>query len=83
MITDTLQSNFSFGDLDTDDHELDVSVAPGAGTGALRAKALGLEETVKAFYLRAGESSEGLMADMPRLFRKIAKKREERLLRLK
>ena len=83
VITDTLESNFSFGDLDTDDFELDVSLGEGTEPPVIRAKALGLEETVRTFYLKAAESSEGLMADMPRLFRKLAKKREERFQRLR
>jgi uncharacterized protein YpbB len=42
-------------------------------------RALAIEMTLKDFYSQAAQQSEDLMADLPRLFKKIANKREERL----
>jgi triphosphoribosyl-dephospho-CoA synthetase len=78
VITDTLESNFSFGDLDTDDYELETSLPDDASETRAREKADTLELTIRNFYLNAARFSEGLMADIPRLFKKIARKRDER-----
>lgn len=78
VITDTLESNFSFGDLDTDDYALENTLPDDAIESQAMEKACALEETISSFYLNAAQCSEGLMADIPRLFRKIAQKRDER-----
>lgn len=82
VITDTLESNFSFEGLDTEDFHLNTSLEDGADVSATRQKALRLEETIRDFYIRSAQSCEGLMADIPRLFKKIARKREDRLVHL-
>ncbi|MFH1134807.1 MAG: hypothetical protein V1816_01845 [Pseudomonadota bacterium] len=75
VITDTLESNYAFEGLDDDHYVLESGpVGPAAGDAARRT-----EETIINFYLEAARLSDGLMADVPRLFKKIAKKREERL----
>ncbi|MBW2094265.1 MAG: hypothetical protein JRI80_05205 [Deltaproteobacteria bacterium] len=76
VITDTLESNYAFEGLDTDDYAFETDV-PDDTSKAIE-KAHEIEAKIKAFYLKAAELSEGLMADIPRLFRKIAKKREDR-----
>lgn len=82
VITDTLESNFSFGDLDTDDYDLEVTLPEKASLYEAKKRSKEIEDTIKSFYLKAAQLSEGLMADIPRLFKKIAKKREERALSL-
>lgn len=79
VITDSLESNFAFEGLDTDDYGLDLELLENADLSETKKRALEIEETVKAFYLKAAELSDTLMADIPRLFKKIAVKREERL----
>ena len=76
VITDTLESNYAFEGLDTDDYAFETAV-PGSASEAV-SKSRDVEEKIKAFYLKAAELSEGLMADIPRLFKKIAKKRADR-----
>lgn len=83
VITDAIESNFSFGDLDTDDYEIETELTADVGVGEIVSKAGEIEARIRDFYLRGAELSEGLMADIPRLFKKIAKKREERLLALR
>ena len=78
VITDTLESNFAFEGLDTDDYDLTLTMPEHADSSQAKERALETEETIKSFYLRAAELSDSLMADIPRLFKKIAKKREER-----
>jgi hypothetical protein len=78
VITDTLESNYAFEGLDTDDYAFETDVPNDAHKTMKRAHEI--EAKIKAFYLKAAELSEGLMADIPRLFKKIAKKREDRRL---
>jgi len=78
VITDTLESNYAFQGLDTDDCDVDMQLPVDVETSEAVKKALEIEETLKNFYLKAAKLSEGHLADIPRLFRKIAKKREER-----
>jgi len=78
VITDTLESNYAFQGLDTDDYDLETQLAEDVDSSEAVKKACEIEETIKDFYLKAAQLSEGHMADIPRLFRKIAKKREER-----
>jgi len=78
VITDTLESNYAFEGLDTDDYAFEAGLPADAEPSAVAKQAQDMEEKIKGFYLRAAELSEGLMADIPRLFRKIAKKREDR-----
>ena len=78
VITDTLESNYAFQGLDTDDCNFETQLPEDADSSEAGKKAREIEETIKHFYLKAAQLSDGLMADIPRLFRKIAKKREER-----
>ena len=79
MITDTLESNYAFEGLDDDNFVLKTAALKGAGPTAAKDAARGMEQTIIDFYREAARLSDGLMADVPRLFKKIAKKREERL----
>jgi hypothetical protein len=78
VITDTLESNYAFQGLDTDDYNFETQLPEKVDSSEAVKKAREIEETIKDFYLKAAQLSDGLMADIPRLFRKIAKKREER-----
>jgi hypothetical protein len=78
VITDTLESNFAFEGLDTDDYEIEALLSESADISEATKKAHKIEGAIKNFYLKAAQLSEGLMADIPRLFRKIAKTRKQR-----
>lgn len=80
VITDTLESNFAFEGLDTDDYDFEMTLPDNADPSEAAKKAREIEEIIKKFYLKAAHLSESLMADIPRLFMKIAKKREGRCL---
>jgi hypothetical protein len=78
VITDTLESNFAFEGLDTDDYPLQLTLPGDADVPQIKNRAIETEKTIMSFYLEAAQLSESLMADIPRLFKKIAKKRQER-----
>ena len=78
VITDTLESNFAFEGLDTDDYKIEALLSESADISEVTKKAHKIEGAIKNFYLKAAQLSEGLMADIPRLFRKIAETREQR-----
>jgi len=79
VITDTIESNFSFEGLDTEHYEFDTEIPQDTDDSVIREKAQEIEGKIREFYLKAAEMSEGLLADIPRVLRKIAKKREERI----
>lgn len=78
IITDTLESNYCFEGLDSDHYPLDVELSDSADIDEIKEKAGKIEDTISEFYTTAAGMSEGLMADIPRLFKKIAQKREKR-----
>ncbi|MBC8461533.1 MAG: hypothetical protein H8D67_26460 [Deltaproteobacteria bacterium] len=82
VITDTLESNFAFEGLDTDDYEIGALLSESEDSSEATKRAHEIEGVIKNFYLKAAQLSEGLMADIPRLFRKIAKTREQRCFSL-
>ena len=79
VITDTLESNYCFEGLRDDDFALDLTLPEDAGEEAAKGKAAEIEGVLKRFYETSADMSDGLMADVPRLFKRIAKKREERI----
>jgi hypothetical protein len=82
VITDAIESTFSFAKLDTDTYEFDTTLPDDASLQDVKKKAAVIETTLTNFYSAAAQQSEGLMADLPRLFAKIAQKREDRLFNL-
>ena len=80
VITDALEACFSFQGLDTQDYEFQPTLPENASISEVMKTAQEMENRSRNFYLRTAEVSEGLMADIPRLFRKIAKNKEERCL---
>jgi rubrerythrin len=78
VITDAIEASFSFEHLDTDDYSLEITLPENATLPEVIRKILEMEKTIETFYREAAEVSTGLMADIPRLFRRIAEKRKER-----
>jgi len=79
VITDTIESNFSFEGLDTLDYEFDTELPEDGDSSVIKEKAEEIEKKIKEFYLKAPELSEGLLADIPRVLRKIAKKEKNEI----
>ena len=83
VVSDALETNFSFENLEVDSDIFDFNLPPEAKLSAVVEKALKMEEKIQGFYLTAAKTSKGLLADIPRIFERIAKKRGERQERLK
>jgi hypothetical protein len=81
VITDAIEGCFAF-DLDADNYAVVMTLAGDAGQAEAVKQATMLEETMIRFYTDAAEQSQSLMADVPRAFMLIVKKRKDRLAKL-
>lgn len=82
VITDAIEGCFAF-DLNPEDFQFKNTLPKDISYPDAVAKALKTEETMLRFYREAAEQSKHLMADVPRAFSSVAKKRGERLTKLK
>jgi len=82
VISDAIEGCFAFA-VETDVYRLEVALAEGAGYAEALKKAIETEETLVRLYSDAAEQSRGLMADVPRVFRIIVKKRNNRISKLR
>ena len=77
-ITDALEAGFSFAGLSFADYEADAEQPAEADLPQAVGQALALEETAIVFYEAVADSSESLLATIPRAFRRAAKTRRRR-----
>lgn len=82
VITDAIEGGYAFN-LETDKYTLNTGISKKAGYADILKQALEIENKIIAFYTEAAEQSRGLMADVPRNFLLVAKRRESRLEKLK
>jgi hypothetical protein len=82
VVTDAIEGCYAFN-LNTDEYVLDTKVAAKASEKDAVAQAVKVEEKIIAFYTLAGEQGRALMADVPRAFTLLAKKRAARVEKLK
>jgi len=82
VITDGLEGCYAFN-LEPAGYVIDVTLPDDIGRADALAKAVAVEETIVRFYTDAAEQGKGLMADVPRAFSLIARKRAERIDELK
>jgi rubrerythrin len=80
VITDAIEGCYALN-LETDNFQINSTAAPDSYTAALE-QAIKMEETIIQFYLTAAKQSGALMADVPRAFNLVARKREARKTRL-
>jgi len=83
VVSDALETGFSFEGFEADAYMIDVDLAQDAHLSHAVKKALEIEERIEKFYATAAEMSKALLADIPRTFERIAKKRTERKEKLK
>ncbi len=83
VITDALEGSYAFTTLDSDHYILQTKVTKAAKEVDDFRQALTNEEVIIKFYKEAAEQSKSLMADVPRTFLLIAKKRSQRIETLK
>ena len=82
VITDAIEGGYAF-DLEADDHTLDTELPEEASYSAAVDKAVEIEEKMIRIYTVAAEQSMSLMADVPRNFKIVAKKRRSRIPKLR
>ena len=82
VITDAIEGCFAF-DMDPDEYTTEARLAEGATYANALRLAIEMEERTLRFYSVAAEQSKSLLADVPRVFSISAKKRGERLQRLR
>ena len=82
VITDAIEGCFAFN-LNPEDYQFKATLPKNANYSDAIAEALNMEEKILNFYRIAAEQSKNLMADVPRSFTLVAKKRSERILKLK
>jgi len=82
VITDAIEGCFAFN-MNPDDYAFKTELAEGTSYSDALAKAVEMEEKIIKFYSDAAEQSKSLMADVPRAFTIIAKKRDNRRAILK
>jgi len=82
VITDAIEGCFAFN-LNPEEFQFDSNLPANMSYSDAVGAALNIEEKVLKFYDVAAEQSQHLMADVPRSFRLVAKKRSERIPKLK
>lgn len=82
VVTDALETGFSFQGFEADAYMIDVDLAQDAHLSHAVKKALEIEEKIQKFYATAAQMSKALLADIPRIFEGIEKKRTERKAKL-
>ncbi len=82
VITDALEGCFAFS-LNREDYFLETELAGNATLKEAIQGAMKIEEKIIEFYNVAAEQSKSLMADIPRAFKLVVKKRSKRQSTLK
>lgn len=81
VITDALEGGYAFN-LETSGYAIETAVSKELKLADAIKKAVKIEDTIIKFYNEAAAQSQGLMADVPRVFSVIARKRGERIPKL-
>jgi len=81
VITDAIEGCYCF-DINPEEYTFETELAKEASYSDALNKALGIEEKILKFYSDAAEQSKPLMADIPRAFAMVVKKRSRRTLQL-
>ena len=82
VITDAIESCFAFS-INPDDYAFKTELTENASYSDALDKAIEMEENIGEFYTVAAEQSKSLMADVPRAFMMVAKKRGNRVAKLR
>jgi rubrerythrin len=82
VITDAIEGCFAF-DMESDDHSIETKLTDSASYSDAMGRAIEMEEKIGKFYTDAAEQSKVLMADVPRAFMLIVRKRNDRIAKLR
>ncbi len=77
VITDAIEGCFAFN-IDADKYTFSIAIPEGANYADSLNQAEKIEEKILKFYSDAAEQSKSLMADIPRVFALVAKRRSNR-----
>ncbi len=77
VITDAIEGAFAFN-IDTDNYSFEIIMPDHVNYATVLEKALEIEGKIITLYNDAAEQSKSLMADVPRTFKLVVKKRESR-----
>jgi rubrerythrin len=83
VISDALEGGFSFDNMETDDFSYETGLPQDASYLVVLDMVIAMEEKIMAFYSTAAEASKSLLADVPRAFERIARRRGERIEKLR
>jgi len=83
VISDALEACFLFEGLNAGDYLIETTLIEGKNYADSLKVAMNVEEKIQGFYLKTAEQSKPFLADVSRVFERIAKKRNERKLKLK
>ena len=78
VTTDVVEGCFSFEGLDTDNYIFNQKLSADASYSNVLESVIKMEEKIQKFYLDSAEMSKSLLADISRLFERIAQKRKKR-----
>jgi len=82
VITDAIEGCYAF-QLDSDEYQINTALPEKGSFKDAVIQALAIEEKILNFYHTAAEQSMSLMADVPRTFKIVAKKKAGRIETLK
>jgi len=82
VITDAIEGCFAFN-IESGEYAFETTLKKNASYSDALDKALEIEEKMIKFYSDAAEQSKSLMADVPRAFIMVAKKRGSRMSKLR
>ncbi len=82
VISDATEGCFAFG-VEPDKYTVEMVLGKNASYSDALGKAIEIEDKIGQFYSDAAEQSKSLMADVPRIFTLIARKRGNRVAKLK
>lgn len=78
VITDAIEGCFAF-DTESDEYRINTGLAGVKSNLHALNRAVEIEKIIAKFYLDASEQSKSLMADIPRVFAMISRKRDSRI----
>jgi len=82
VITDAIEGCYAF-DIESDNYTFETDLPENAGLADAANKALAIEDKIIGCYNDGAEQSMSLLADVPRNFKIVVRKRNNRLERLK
>jgi rubrerythrin len=82
VITDAIEGCYAFN-IESDEYTFETVLTENASYSDALDRAVEMEEKIVKFYSDAAEQSESLMADVPRAFMMVAKKRGNRVAKLR